>query len=260
MNEDFLFIEGNLFGVFDGATSLNDATYKEGRTGGFLASNIAGAVFRRNNASLLRLADRANAAICGAMREAGVDPEDRGGLWSTSAAVARVNQDDFEWAQIGDSLVMVVYDDGSHETPARGFDQDLETLRMWKEASKNAEDSIMTALHEQIVKVRKNMNVTYGTLNGEEKAMRFLNHGRMPLRGVAHILLFTDGLFVPKADPGDRDDFTRFADLYRRGGLACVRDHVRAVEAEDADCRRCPRFKTHDDIAAIAVDLRGAVV
>jgi len=36
-------------------------------------------------------------------------------------------------------------------------------------------------------------------------------------------------------------------------GLDGLRDHVRSQEAADPDMKRYPRFKKHDDIAAIAI-------
>lgn len=36
-------------------------------------------------------------------------------------------------------------------------------------------------------------------------------------------------------------------------GLEGLRDHVRDQEAADPDIERFPRFKKHDDIAAIAI-------
>lgn len=254
LNEDCYFIEDDIFGVCDGSTSLQRVLYNNDQTGGFLASNIAKDVFSRNNASLLSLAQKANTAIRDAMEQHGVDLADKGALWNTSAAVVRVNQNSFEWAQIGDSLVLAVYDDNSHEVLVPTFNHDLETLRIWQAHARCVQDNILCALHEQILKVRRCMNVTYGAMSGEEEAMSFLNHDSRSLDGIAHILLFTDGLFIPKHDPGEREDFDLFVKLYLEGGLAGVRDHIREIEARDTNCSMYPRFKTHDDIAAIALD------
>jgi hypothetical protein len=253
MNEDFHFVHGNQFGVFDGATSLTQATYRNGRTGGFLASNIVGNAFMDEKTPLLELADRANSSIRDAMLESGVDLSDKGYLWSTSAAVVRLNEDHFEWVQIGDCLVMIIHADGRHEIIPSAFNHDLDTLNMWKEVSGQTDAPIISALHDQILNVRRFSNVTYGVLNGEKEAMGFMNHGSMPLDTVSHILLFTDGLFLPKSDPSGREDFDLFSSLYLSGGLRRVRNHIREIEAQDAGCRAYPRFKAHDDIAAISI-------
>jgi serine/threonine protein phosphatase PrpC len=255
LNEDFLVLDKNLFGVFDGATSLSPARFDHGLTGGYLASTIAGSAFRGSDRPLPELADKANRAIMEAMRRHGVDLDDRANLWSTSAAVVRVAEGCFEWAQIGDCLVMTLHEDGTHRVHCAEFNHDLETLTLWQDACRESEGVILDVMHEQIVKVRRGMNVTYGVFNGEPAAMDFLNAGSLPLAGVTDILLFTDGLFIPKRDPGEREDFDLFADLFRAGGLKGVRDHVRSTEAEDAACTRYPRFKVHDDVAAISIAL-----
>ncbi|WP_320172494.1 protein phosphatase 2C domain-containing protein [Maridesulfovibrio sp.] len=253
MNEDFYFASGSRFGVFDGATSLTPETYEQGCTGGYLASNIAGRVFATGDGPLLGLADKANAAISEAMLERGVDLNDKKYLWSTSAAVVSLDNDRFEWVQIGDCLVMVIKEDGSHELLMDGFDHDTETLRMWQSVSAEADDSILNALHDQILKVRGQMNVSYGVFSGEQEAMSFINHGQRDLDGVDSILIFTDGLFVPSCDPERKEGFDHLASLFRQGGLRHVRDYIRSVEETDPCCRRFPRFKPHDDIAAISI-------
>jgi len=253
LNEDFLVTGENLFGVFDGATSLDRATFGRGRTGGFLASNIAGRAFRANDRPLKVLAHKANGAIMEAMEACRVDLADKSSLWSTSAAVVRIHDHSFEWVQIGDCQIMAIHTDGSHTVLVPDFDHDFETLSMWKDMAGQADAPILETLREQILRVRKRMNVTYGVFNGEPEAMEFVNHGTMPLQGVTHLLIFTDGLFIPKSDPGERENFDRFADLFRNGGLTGVRDHVRELEARDRTCARYPRFKPNDDIAAISI-------
>lgn len=253
LNEDFCFTGKDLYGVFDGATSLIGDRFQGGLTGGRLASSIAGNIFLRNNASLDQLTDKANKAIGQAMAANGVNLKDRKTLWSTSAAVVRVAENRFEWTQIGDCLVMAIYEDDTHEILTDNFEHDLETLQMWKKVADRTDDSIMTALKGQIAKVREQMNVSYGVLNGETEALEFVNSGSRPLDGIKHLLIFTDGLFLPAEKPEKRDDFTRFAELFLQGGLTCVRDVVRQMESEDMTCRKYPRFKPHDDIAAVSL-------
>lgn len=255
INEDFHFIDGNLFGVFDGATSLSPAKYENGLTGGFIASNVAGKTFKKNNDSLKNLTRKANRAICDAMINRGVNLKDKGHLWSTSAAVVRLGEDVFEWIQIGDCLVLVIYEDGTHEILSKGFNHDLETLTLWKRIADKTEAPILAALKEQIFKVRSCMNVTYGSLSGEEQALDFANFGTKKTHGIKHILLFTDGLFIPKCEPEKREDFQLFSQLFLKGGLSHIRDVIRRIEKTDLTCRTYPRFKAHDDIAAISITL-----
>ncbi|SCY48204.1 protein phosphatase 2C domain-containing protein [Desulfoluna spongiiphila] len=253
MNEDAVRVNGTLFGVFDGATSLNGKTFDSGATGGYLAATTAGDIFSRNDGPLMDLAHRANAAIRCMMLENGVDVTCKENLWSTSAAVGRIEGDRFHWVQSGDSPILAIYEDGSCDLLATGDDHDLETLKLWKETAASRTGSILDELKDQIRKVRSGMNITYGVMNGEAQAMDFLNHGSVSLEGIKHILLFTDGLFIPREDPEAGMDFKTLVSLFLAGGLQAVKHHVRSVEHTDPGCRRYPRFKTHDDMAAIAL-------
>ncbi len=111
-------------------------------------------------------------------------------------------------------------------------------------------------MRDQILKVRREMNISYGVLNGEPEAMDFLNHGRIELDGISDILLFTDGLFLPRSMPWLDNDWSLFSRLYREGGLENIRNYIRDLESRDPGCRVYPRFKIHDDIAAIAISIQ----
>lgn len=256
INEDTYTLNGNLFGVFDGATSLTRATFDGNKTGGFLASSIARDIFLANNDALPTLAKKANSAIYKKMVENGVDVSDKSSLWSTSCAVVRIDNDSIEWVQTGDSLILMIHEDGSYQVPVTDFDHDSETLLMWKKMAAFAgEKKIFDLLGDQIRKIRADMNVNYGVLNGETAFSRFLNTGKTPRLHVKHILLFTDGLFLPSEDPQREKDFDTFVSIFQKGGLTALRDHVRSIEQSDPQCKAYPRFKPHDDIAAISISL-----
>ena len=108
LNEDAYFLVPGMCGVFDGSTALNGSLYQDGKTGGYLAAQMACNVFRTNNAPLLKLADQANREILGAMRTNGVDLARKENLWCTSFAVVRIGTDAFEWVQSGDSLILAI--------------------------------------------------------------------------------------------------------------------------------------------------------
>jgi serine/threonine protein phosphatase PrpC len=253
LNEDVLLQDGTMFGVFDGATSLNRETYASGRTGGLLAAETAALAFRRNGASLLDLSARANRLIKEAMEEQKVDFAQKKNLWSTSGAVVRLHDDHFEWCQIGDCLILVLYHDGTHRLLADPPGHDVETLSLWKQLTPKTGECISEVLAEQILKVRHEMNIHYGVFNGEQQAMNFVRSGREELSGVSDILLYTDGLSLPRSRPEEDDDLATFVKLYRQGGLRAIRDRVRHMQRLDPACRIYPRFKSQDDIAAIAI-------
>lgn len=253
LNEDTLALNGTLFGVFDGATSLDRRTFDQNITGGYYASSIASDIFKKNNDSLINLAQKANSAIFEKMVEKGVNTSDKNSLWSTSAAVLKIEKDLINWVQTGDSLLLLIYDDGSYKLPVTGYDQDIETLLMWRALADKTDKKIFDVLGDQIRKIRAQMNITYGVLNGERAYADFLNSGVEPLEGVRDIILFTDGLFLPSQSPGTEPDFDTFVNIFLSGGLTALKDHVRSLEASDPDCLSYPRFKCHDDIAAVAL-------
>lgn len=253
INEDTLLLGKNIFGVFDGATSLNGRRYSQSRTGGMLASSIACSVFSKNCYPLIELAESANKAIYEGMLAHGVDLSARESYWSTSAAVVRIKEKGIEWIQTGDAFIILIYNDNSYRVLGELADQDYETLSLWKQKSEQSSILIHQALKEQIKKTRDGMNRSYGVLNGEKEAVHFLRSGIEFLENVQEILIFTDGLNIPVEIPEREKNFDTLVNLYLSLGLQGLQEHIREIEKEDPACRKYPRFKCHDDIAAISI-------
>lgn len=251
LNEDCLLVSNNIFGVFDGASSLDGRVYPQDRTGGFIAANTARREFSKNHFPLHDLGVRANKAIKSEMVYHGQDTGVRKYLWSTSAAVIRIHAHEVEWLQAGDAHILFIHDDGSFSVPAQQDDHDYETLSLLKtlDFDKNSE------FEKQIKKVRSQMNKTYGVLNGEPEASEFIHTGIEDLCGIKTILVFTDGLTLPGETPLKQKRFDSLVDKFNQLGLSALKDYIRSMEASDPDIRKYPRFKCHDDIAAIAVHL-----
>ena len=253
INEDTLLLGENIFGVFDGATSLNGTRYGLSRTGGMIASTTACSVFSRNCHPLVDLAEGANTAIYQEMLNHGVDLSARESYWSTSAAVVRIKEKGLEWIQTGDSFIILIYKDNSYKVLGELADQDYETLSIWKQEAENSSSLIHEALREQIRKTRDGMNRSYGVFNGEREAVDFMRSGLEYLDDVREILIFTDGLNLPVEVPEKEKNFDLLVELYLHLGLQGLKEHIRELEKEDPQCRRYPRFKCHDDIAAISI-------
>ncbi len=271
INEDALHVETDLFGVFDGATSLSAKRFPSPQnsldtlTGGAIASSTACKTFSCNGDTLERLALSANLAIRQQMVTHGIDLTDRASLWSTSAAVARFHAGDdngpdaLEWIQTGDAFILLLYDDGRFKVLGDPHDHDFDTLSMWKDLNGKRKTSnlvIGEALKDKIRTVRMGMNRHYGVLNGETEAKSFLMSGVERLDDVTDILLFTDGLAIPSPIPTKRKSFRSLVDAYRSRGLKQLVKYIRRLEKSDPNCIRYPRFKCHDDMAAIAIQLR----
>jgi serine/threonine protein phosphatase PrpC len=252
LNEDVLLIEGETFGVFDGATSLDTNLYYDGMTGGLLAAQLSAQAFRNENKDLHSCMEEANHSI----REAFLlnNPgTERHLLWSTSGAVVRLRDNFFSYCQTGDCLILLLKKDGNHTLITPATNHDNETLTLWKNSNVPLGAKIHDIMAEQIRKVRLQMNSTYGVLNGEPEAMDFICHGVESLENVSDILLFSDGLFLPSPIPNEEHDWKTFTNLYKHGGLQNIRNYIRTLEQQDPHLRTFPRFKQHDDIAAIAL-------
>ncbi len=253
LNEDVILQDSNVFGVFDGTTSLHSDDLPAGMTGGLIAAQIAADSFRQEAGNLVSRAEYANGKIGAAAGSEEFTGKEKYRLWSTSAAVVHIEESSFEFCQIGDCLIMVERNDGSFTLLTPDSAHDRETLSLWKNSDVPEGLTIHQFLAEQIRTIRNKMNIFYGVLNGEPEALNFLCRGRESLDGVQAILLFTDGLFLPKKDPHQLDNWSLFVDLYLSGGLPAIHQKVRSLELLDPDCRMYPRFKKHDDIAAIAI-------
>ena len=252
VNEDRILMADPVFGVFDGATSLNKYVDESGKTGGLLASTIAKETFEKNDGSLLALATEANENILHAMQQKGIDTGDKRNLWATSAAVIRIVEKKVEWLTVSDSTIMVFDTDRGHRLVGDFHDHDVHTLKLWKEHAARGVEKISEKLMDVMIENRKRLNVDFGALDGEPGFVHFVQRGSFSLENITHVVLSTDGLFVPTEDPEDKG-WDQFAALYLEGGLKRIRDFVRKREQSDPKCWTYPRFKCHDDIGAIAL-------
>jgi len=255
VNEDSFLITDNLFGVFDGATGLIKYTDENGNTGGFLASQIAKRVFKQNqHESLIPSLETINTEIRKAMKAAGVPMHDKGALWTTGVSIAKVLDTQVEYIQLGDAPIIFIKQDGSFNTLFS--DHDLETLKLWKHLVQQGVRDIRhdERMEEQLLKVRRQTNISYGVLNGEPEALAFVLQGTVSKSNLAHILIFSDGMLIPQENPENTENFETIVKLYKEDGLEKVKTFVRNIEDSDPGCLQYPRFKQHDDLTAIAID------
>jgi len=247
VNEDELLVGKDIFGVFDGATGL--VPYRNGidETGGQIAARIAKKVFASSSEPLEKLAIKANTEIAYAMTQNGIDTSNAVHRWSTTAAVVRVREDVLEFTAIGDSCILGILSDGGYRLLVPYQNQDAPLLQVRK--SLTSEEK-----RERLMSLRKEANVTYGCLNGDARAERFLHTGRYEKALFDSVLIFTDGLMLPKRDALGDEDWNTFVELHRAGGLQNIVKYVRTQEKADSSCERFPRFKIHDDVAAIAIN------
>lgn len=252
-NEDSYLIKDNLFAVFDGFNSLNGFKDENGTTGGLIAATIARDVFSRNQGPLKSLALEANRKIREKMLVSKIDTKNKNSLWGTIFAAVRVKNDSFEWAQLADSLILVIFNDASYKLLIEDFDHDGEVLAIWKQLAAQKKEKIKELIAEPLAKLRAKTNEVYGVLNGEEAAENFIKTGGEKLENISHVLLFTDGLIIPKEDLLGKDDWKLFVDLFLQGGLKNIKNFIRNLQKDDPKCWKYPRYKQYDDIAAISL-------
>jgi serine/threonine protein phosphatase PrpC len=253
-NEDNLFINNdkNIFAVFDGATSLNKYIDPiTDNTGGFIASQTAIEIFQNNpDKNPKEIFIEINNTIKAKMIAKNIDTSDINNRWSTAAAVIKIDnqQNTVEWAQISDCQILFLYKDKHYKLANPNYEHDSETLTLKNKLNDQQ-------LKDQLIKVRRQANVSYGFLNGDPKAKDFIVIGSESLADISDIILFTDGLLIPNPTPDKPDDFDKFIFLYQENGIENIKNYVRKLEENDPQLTIFPRFKIHDDIAAISIKI-----
>ncbi len=252
INEDELLIKDNIFAVFDGAYS----NFKEnGKTGGKIAAEVLKATFSKNEGTLMELGIEANEKLFDKMKKAKVDFTKKSNLCMSTAAVVRIRQEQLEYFQVGDSLILLIYKDGTHRLLTEYYDQDIPVLVEWKRHAKLGEKNIKEKVFDKIMESRTKINIEFGVINGEREAVNFFKTGKVKPDDIKHIILFTDGLLLPKEDPEAEEDWNTFVEIYKKSGLNGLLKYVRNIEDNDPKNYTYPRTKQHDDISAIAITL-----
>lgn len=260
INEDALLIGSNIFGVFDGATSLKKYFDEKGNSGGFVAAQTARDTFLERKEDLLTLTKKANELIRIKMEKANIDRTDKLNVFSTTAAVVRLNieENSFDWVQVDDSVILVIYNNGDYKLMVENYDHDKENLILWKKLNQENNPKKVELFEEDKIKVRRNMCKTgfYGKIDGDENMINFLWSGNESLEGVNHIICMTDGMFIPNPTPEKEDDFETWTKLFLKGGLELIKTYIRDIEKTDQEFVTYPRFKVHDDMTAVAISFK----
>jgi len=256
INEDHILVDGtkNIFGVFDGASSLVPYMSPGSKTGGYVAASTASNTFEKSDGDLKTVALKANNAIEKIQADAGINLSKNVNRFATTAAVVRINDDTAELLQIGDSLILIIDADGNATAPLGYIDQDIIAMRKWRQFADQGAQNIRELVMEDVMRQREAANIGYGALNGDPGVEKHILTTTISLDNVASILLLTDGMFLPKANPDADDNWNEYADCYQQGGLDGLFKLVRNTEKDDPTLVKYPRFKLHDDSSGIALD------
>lgn len=256
MNEDSLLISKSIFGVFDGLTSLTKYRDNQGISGGLIASNLVKNEFAKNPSlpfeNIVRIALQ---KLEGVMVERDIDLKKKEERLSTTLAVVRISNDSLEYIQVGDSPIIIMFKNGTHEVIMSSNNSDKKALLLWMKLTHGEgirEWGKDQRMMDQLLKDRHGANVHFGTLNGEKEVFKFIKTGTRQMSEIKQILITTDGLFLPQENPSEGEKIEELIDLYQKMGLKKLKDYVREIETKDAQFKY-PRFKQHDDMAAISI-------
>lgn len=254
-NEDtFLVDEGRgLFAVFDGASALVRFGGQTDKTGALIAAETARNVFARSNASLIKLALLANAAIESAHHKNGIDTSDPLNRFACTVAAVQLTDGVASLLQSSDTLIITEDRSGNVTLPLGYTDGDLAIMKKWRLLADAGHKNIRALVDDDVKSLRRTANKTYGVLNGDPAVHGFLRTAALPLRDIASILIISDGMFIPKEDPGEEEDWGEHLRLCKESGLDGLLRHVRSLENTDPSLTRYPRYKLHDDATGIFV-------
>lgn len=254
VNEDDYLIKDNLFVVFDGAGSLTEFRLKDGRTGGRLAADIAKNIFSSKIGQMEEAAREVNKKIVQEENKYKIDLTKKETLWSVAIAGLKIRDDKLDFFGVGDCFILSISNKGTFNFIIPYQDHDEETLLLMQRFNKQGVTNVREEIMPQLMKVRRISNRTYGFLNGEKAAERFFIYGEASLDNIKSIIISTDGLILPSQDPAKEPDWHKFVQLYQKNGLAEIYKYVYSLEESDPNCIKYPRFKKHDDKAAISID------
>ncbi|REE68691.1 protein phosphatase 2C-like protein [Paenibacillus taihuensis] len=269
-NEDALITNEplDIYGVIDGATSLVPYSGPGGESGGYLASQIISRICSEApeedlKKGLLALLEHSNDALRLAMAEAGIQTERREAVWSASAVLVRVAPKWIEFAQAGDCMLAAYYTDGTirivtNDQLAHVDDRSKAVWTAGIAAGLTTRAELWEHTKSQIEAGRAlaNKDGGYSVINGDPAFADYAEYGRISRTNLQALLLFSDGLYIPKP-PGepDKDSAGEIASLVREMGLPRYIEWLTALEESDPDCTQFPRMKKSDDKTALWIDL-----
>ncbi|MWV46119.1 hypothetical protein GRF59_21085 [Paenibacillus sp. HJL G12] len=267
-NEDAVVLNERqqLYGVIDGATSLVPFRSANNETGGRLASQLLKQFFEElasgDRRDLETLTIEANSRLGAKMRESDIQMDRKSELWTAAMALVRITDHHIEYVQAGDCMLMALYRDGSVRTITRDHvshigEISMETWRQGIASGIRTKAALWEQVQPQLLGNKDKMNTDngYSVLNGLPDADRYLESGRINRIQLAGLLLVTDGLFYPEEWPNPEAGAERLDEKLLRSvasdGLERYAEWLLALEQDDPECIRYPRFKISDDKSGV---------
>ncbi|MFB5763934.1 protein phosphatase 2C domain-containing protein [Paenibacillus medicaginis] len=272
-NEDAMIAnkEASIYGVVDGATSLVPFRGPEGETGGRMASQLLMHYFEQigtgEERTLEELTREANRLLGEEMQAYGIPMAAKDQLWTAGIAVVRITDHHIEYVQSGDCMIMASYADGSVRAVTRDHVAhiDYESKLIWKEAIQGGvrtKDVLWELVKPRILQNKEKMNTDHGysVLNGRPDTECYIEYGKINRIQLTGLLLYTDGLYYPEGESGERT-YSAEETLLKQIialGLEPYTEWLIDAENGDPECIRYPRFKVSDDKTGIWLNISGS--
>ncbi|NQD67637.1 hypothetical protein HP456_17145 [Bacillus haikouensis] len=269
LNEDALIINErhSLYGVADGVSSLVPFTSAENLTGGFIASNTAKKYLESLMPVGLDLSSEVsniNDILHTKMKEYEIDKNRKEQLWGTALAAVHITENGVEYIQTGDCMILAVYQTGEVRqlTILQVDHLEQAVIDTWRQCIKRGlktKAEIMPHVKNQLIANRQKSNTGngYGVLNGEPEASDYFEYGKINKVGLTHLIMLTDGLFLPaESIPDGIPYWDHVAKSLLDKGLEKYAKDLIDLEESDPECITYPRFKKSDDKAGIVLGFK----
>ncbi|KQX44601.1 hypothetical protein ASD40_21605 [Paenibacillus sp. Root444D2] len=266
LNEDAIIMhpKANLYGALDGVSSLVPYLNSKKETGGFIAANLVKNYFESvtDPGSLKDHMIEVNDLLREQMVLANIDLEKKEELWGAALAIVRIQDDGVEFIQTGDCMILAVY--ANEEVRPLTWRQvshlEAPAFAKWQEGITKGLKS-QKELHETVIdtirknRYRANTDGGYGVLNGEKDAVRFFEYGKINLTYLKHIILLTDGMFLPTNIVPEQSSYWSFvAQRILNKGIKLYTQELLELEDSDPECIQHIRFKKSDDKTAMVIN------
>lgn len=260
--------ERKLYAVIDGATGVGGLpgkiaaeTMQHRLAAGNINDSLIGLIHQGN----LDLAERTKQEMGQEINAIAKEKRSTCGI-----AAIQIHETYMEYAQSGDCMIFVKYQDGgmqalSYDHVMRLDEKAISDLyesiasRVDADVSGEAFQKVYQEEKERVVPAlaanRKKLNTVegYSIMDGTTEAMEFLSYGRIPLQQVEKVLLLTDGLQLY----GVNGDVWRETAMYAMEyGVEQLLKSVVQQEENDIYLQTYPRFKHADDKTGILLEYK----
>ncbi|HHE76868.1 MAG TPA: hypothetical protein ENL27_02725 [Candidatus Parcubacteria bacterium] len=155
-------------------------------------------------------------------------------------ALGEITDDSIEIVQSGDCMVLWEMKGGKvGATPNQVFEYEKklrEIISRLMERYNGNPEKMWEAFVPILAKKReRNINTTFGALNGDPRCFRFFNRFSLPLESLKTVIFITDGMVDwKKTAPGEEQSLAReIISLFHQGGLEAILDKRRKEEEKE---------------------------